>query len=764
MRKMRKSCAGQHIFPRGRIAGAQAERKARLFFRGFDRDFRMMLAHDQLADRKPQPRAAAGRVRLVRLVEALEQVREILRRNHRAVVFDRQAHVAADALRLKRERSALRQELDRVVHQIRDHLADSICIAAHEARVRQQIESDLKTLVDCLCTIARGGEPPLSIEPVSLADYAPRMAAPHRMDLMVSSMVKDGAWHCNQKCLHCYAANQPLSAVPELDTDQWLAVIEKCRNAGIPQLTFTGGEPTLRHDLVKLVQAAQWFVTRLNTNGRMLTSMMCKDLPAASLDAVQITFYSADADIHNALVGVDGYTDTLNGIKNALAADLNVSLNTPLCSLNRDYLSVVRFAHELGVRYLTCSGLIPAGNAESDASRILQGLGLGTELHYNDMATLDPRLKVKVLLAQALFGSPDLLMMDEPTNNLDIDAVNWLEDFLLDFEGTVIVVSHDRHFLNTICTHIVDIDYNKIKMYVGNYDFWYDASQLMQNLMKNQSKKNEEKAQELKEFISRFSANKSKSKQATARRKLLDKLTVEEMPASSRRYPWVAFSPDREVGKDILFVTDVSKTIDGVKVLDKVSFIVGHGDKIAFVGDNENAHTALFKILTGEMEPDEGTVKWGQTATFSYFPKDNTPYFQDNDDNLVEWLREFSPDPHESYLRGFLGRMLFSGDDVYKSVKVLSGGEKVRCMLSRMMMFGSNVLILDQPTNHLDLESITAVNNGLTAFKGIVLFASYDHEFVETVANRIMEFTPDGLIDRLSTYDEYLEWKQQNRK
>ena len=396
--------------------------------------------------------------------------------------------------------------------------------------------------------------------------------------------------------------------------------------------------------------------------------------------------------------------------------------------------------------------------AESDASRILQGLGLGTELHYNDMATLDARLKVKVLLAQALFGNPDILLLDEPTNNLDINAVNWLEDFLLDFEGTVIVVSHDRHFLNTICTHIVDIDYNKIKLYVGNYDFWYESSQLVQALIKNQNKRNEEKIKELQDFISRFSANKSKSKQATARRKLLDKLTVEEMPASSRRYPWVAFSPEREVGKDILFVTDVSKTIDGVKVLDKVSFIVGHDDKIAFVGDNENAHTALFKILTGELEPDEGTVKWGQTATYSYFPKDNTTFFEGHDENLVEWLREFSPDPHESYLRGFLGRMLFSGDDVYKSVKVLSGGEKVRCMLSRMMLSGANVLLLDQPTNHLDLESITAVNNGLEAVKCNVLFSSHDHQLVQTVANRIFDFTSDGkLIDRKMTYDEYLE-------
>ena len=361
-------------------------------------------------------------------------------------------------------------------------------------------------------------------------------------------------------------------------------------------------------------------------------------------------------------------------------------------------------------------------------------------------------------ILQALFGSPDLLMMDEPTNNLDIDAVNWLEDFLLDFPGTVIVVSHDRHFLNTVCTHIVDIDYNKIKMYVGNYDFWYESSQLVQQLIKNQNKRNEEKIKELQDFISRFSANKSKSKQATARRKLLDKLTVEEMPASSRRYPWVAFSPDREVGKDILFVTDVSKTIDGVKVLDKVSFIVGHGDKIAFVGDNENAHTALFKILAGEMEPDEGTVKWGQTATFSYFPKDNTPYFEGCEDNLVQWLRQYSNDPQEQYLRGFLGRMLFSGDEVYKPVKVLSGGEKVRCMLSRMMLSGANVLLLDQPTNHLDLESIAALNNGLEAVKCNVLVSSHDHQLIQTVCNRVFDFTAEGkLIDRMMSYDEYLE-------
>ena len=398
--------------------------------------------------------------------------------------------------------------------------------------------------------------------------------------------------------------------------------------------------------------------------------------------------------------------------------------------------------------------------AESDASRILQGLGVGTEFHSNDMATLDARLKVKVLLAQALFGNPDILLLDEPTNNLDINAVNWLEDFLLDFEGTVIVVSHDRHFLNTICTHIVDIDYNKIKMYVGNYDFWYDASQLMQNLMKNQSKKNEEKAQELKEFISRFSANKSKSKQATARRKLLDKLTVEEMPASSRRYPFVGFKMDREPGKEILAVEGLTKTVDGRKVLDNVSFRVNKGDKIAFVGEDEIATTTLFKILMEELEPDAGTFKWGTTITTSYFPLDNSAFFNDCDLNLVDWLGQYTADNAEegteSFKRSFLGRMLFSGDDVYKPVKVLSGGEKVRCMLSRMMLFGSNALVLDQPTNHLDLESITAVNNGLIDFKGVVLFASHDHEFVQTIANRVMEFVDGKLIDKMCTYDAYI--------
>ncbi len=381
------------------------------------------------------------------------------------------------------------------------------------------------------------------------------------------------------------------------------------------------------------------------------------------------------------------------------------------------------------------------------------------------MANMDGRLKVKVLLAQALFGNPDILMMDEPTNNLDINAINWLEDFLLDFDGTVIVVSHDRHFLNTICTHIVDIDYNKIKMYVGNYDFWYESSQLVQNLIKNQNKRNEEKIKELQSFIARFSANKSKSKQATARRKLLDKLTVEEMPASSRRYPWVGFKPDREVGKDILFVSDVSKTIDGVKVLDHVSFSVEHDDKIALVGDNELAQTTLFKILMGEMEPDEGTVKWGVTASQSYFPKDNSAYFNGIDLNLVDWLRQYSENKDETYLRGFLGRMLFSGEDVYKPVKVLSGGEKVRCMLSRMMLSGANVLLLDQPTNHLDLESIAALNNGLMDVKCNILLASHDHQMISSVCNRVFDFTGDGkLIDRKTSYDDYLTYITENKE
>ena len=400
--------------------------------------------------------------------------------------------------------------------------------------------------------------------------------------------------------------------------------------------------------------------------------------------------------------------------------------------------------------------------AESDASRILQGLGVPVELHNDRMADTDGRIKVKVLLAQALFGQPDIILLDEPTNNLDIESINWLENFILDYEdnGLVIVVSHDRHFLNTVCTHIVDIDYGKIRMYVGNYDFWYESSQLMQNLIRGKNKRNEEKIAELQAFISRFSANKAKSKQATARRRLLDKLSVEEMPASSRRYPFVGFTQEREVGKDILFVTDVSKTVDGVKLLDKVSFIVNRGDKIAFVGENEVAQTTMFKILMGELEPDEGTVKWGVSTSQSYFPKDNSEYFDGHDETLVDWLRQFSEKKDDVYLRGFLGRMLFSGEDVFKSVKVLSGGEKVRCMLSRMMLSGANVILLDQPTNHLDMESIQAVNKGLIAFPGNILLASHDHEMLQSVANRIIEFRPDGTIcDRLGTYDEYLEYQ-----
>ena len=398
--------------------------------------------------------------------------------------------------------------------------------------------------------------------------------------------------------------------------------------------------------------------------------------------------------------------------------------------------------------------------AESDVSRLIQGLGLSNDILYSEMSALTAKEKVKVLLAQALFGKPDIILLDEPTNHLDIQAIEWLEDFIMDCESLIIVVSHDRHFLNTVCTSIVDVDYGGIRMYVGNYEFWYESSQLMQRMIKDQNKKKEDKIRELQEFISRFSANKSKSKQATARRKLLDKLTVEEMPASSRRYPFVGFRMDREPGKEILAVEGLTKTVDGRKVLDNVSFRVNKGDKIAFVGEDEIAKTTLFKILMEELEPDEGTFKWGTTITTSYFPLDNSAFFNDCDLNLVDWLGQYTADNAEegteSFKRSFLGRMLFSGDDVFKPVKVLSGGEKVRCMLSRMMLFGSNVLILDQPTNHLDLESITAVNNGLIDFKGVVLFASHDHEFVQTVANRIMELVDGKLIDKMCTYDEYI--------
>ena len=398
--------------------------------------------------------------------------------------------------------------------------------------------------------------------------------------------------------------------------------------------------------------------------------------------------------------------------------------------------------------------------AESDAGRILQGLGVDTSLHQSLMKDLDPRLKVKVLLAQALFGHPDVVLLDEPTNNLDLASVVWLEDFLMDYEGTVLVVSHDRYFLNNVCTHIVDIDYGKIKMYVGNYDFWYESSQLVQKLLKDQNKKAEQKIQELQAFIARFSANKSKSRQATSRRRLLDKISVEEMPASGRRYPWVGFKADREPGKDRLFVTEVSKTVDGVKLLDKVSFIVGKEDKIALVGKNELAVTMLYKILMGEEEPDSGSVKWGASITPAYFPKDNNSFFENCELDLIDWMRQFSEDKRESYLRTFLGRMLFSGDDVYKPVKVLSGGEKVRCMLSKMMLSGANFLVFDQPTNHLDLESIAALNNGMEAFKQNIIFSCHDHQLTQTVANRIIEITDAGVIDRLCSYDEYMNLTQ----
>lgn len=396
--------------------------------------------------------------------------------------------------------------------------------------------------------------------------------------------------------------------------------------------------------------------------------------------------------------------------------------------------------------------------SESDASRLIQGLGLGTDILYSQMSSLTGKEKVKVLLAQALFGKPEIILLDEPTNGLDILAINWLEDFLLDYEGLTIVVSHDRHFLNTVCTNIVDVDYGKIKMYVGNYEFWYESSQMIQRMLKDQNKKNEDKIKELQNFIQRFSANKSKSKQATSRRKLLDKISVEEMPASSRRYPFVGFKMEREPGKEILTVDGISKTIDGVKVLNNVSFRLNKDDKIAFVGENEIANTTLFKILMEEMEPDEGTFKWGVSITESYFPKDNSEFFNDCDLDLVKWLGQYTEETTETFMRGFLGRMLFSGDDVFKAVKVLSGGEKVRCMLSRMMLFGANALVLDQPTNHLDLESITALNNGLIDFKGVLLFASHDHEFIQTIANRIIEIQEDGsIVDRYCSYDEFVE-------
>ena len=402
--------------------------------------------------------------------------------------------------------------------------------------------------------------------------------------------------------------------------------------------------------------------------------------------------------------------------------------------------------------------------AESNAASLLNGLGIDTEYHYSLLADLDGNQKVKVLLAKALFGNPDILLLDEPTNHLDLDAIAWLEEFLIDFENTVIVVSHDRYFLNKVCTHTADIDYGKIQLYAGNYDFWYESSQLLIKQMKEANKKKEEKIKELQEFISRFSANASKSKQATSRKRALEKIQLDDIRPSSRKYPYIDFRPEREIGNEVLTVEGLTKTINGEKVLDNISFIVGHDDKIAFVGSNELAKTTLFKILMGEMEPDAGTYKWGVTTSQAYFPKDNTEEF-DNDYTIVEWLTGYSPIKDVTYVRGFLGRMLFAGDDGVKKVKVLSGGEKVRCLLSKMMISGANCLILDEPTNHLDMESITALNNGLIKFPGVELFSCHDHQFVQTTANRIMEILPNGsMIDKITTYDEYLASDEMARK
>jgi ATPase subunit of ABC transporter with duplicated ATPase domains len=396
-------------------------------------------------------------------------------------------------------------------------------------------------------------------------------------------------------------------------------------------------------------------------------------------------------------------------------------------------------------------------DADTNAERLLMGLGIEKELHYKKMKELKGSEKVKVLLAQALFGEPDILLLDEPTNHIDFKAITWLEEFLINYEKTVIVVSHDRHFLNKVCTHMLDIDFGKAKLFVGNYDFWYESSQLALKLINDQNKKKEEKIKELQSFIARFSSNASKAKQATSRKKLLDKITIEDIQPSSRRYPFVGFNPEREAGKDILMVEGISKTIDGVKVLNNVTFTVGKGDKIIILGKNEIARTTLFKILMGELEPDEGTYKWGVTTSRSYLPKDNSKFFEDIELNLIDWLRQFSEDKAESFIRGFLGKMLFSNDEPLKMAKVLSGGEKVRCMFSKLMLSGANVLLLDEPTNHLDLESIQAVNNGLIAFTGTMLFTSHDHKFIQSIANRVIEITPQGIFDKKVTFDEYIE-------
>ena len=425
------------------------------------------------------------------------------------------------------------------------------------------------------------------------------------------------------------------------------------------------------------------------------------------------------------------------------------------------------FTDEDGIRASELEGEFAEMNgweAESDAAMLLNGLGIETDLHYAQMADLNGSQKVKVLLAQALFGNPDILLLDEPTNHLDLDAIEWLEEFLINFDNTVTVVSHDRYFLNKVCTHIADIDYGKIQLYAGNYDFWYESSQLLIKQMKEANRKKEEKIKELQEFISRFSANASKSKQATSRKRALEKIQLDEIRPSSRKYPYIDFRPNREIGNEVLMVEGLSKTIDGVKILDNISFTLGREDKVAFVGGNERAKTVLFQILMGEMEPDEGTYKWGVTTSQSYFPKDNTKEF-DNDLTIADWLTGYSEIKDATYVRGFLGRMLFPGEDGVKKVRVLSGGEKVRCLLSKMMISGANVLIFDEPTNHLDMESITALNNGMIKFPGVILFASHDHQIVQTTANRIMEILPNGaMIDKITTYDEYLANDEMARK
>ena len=425
------------------------------------------------------------------------------------------------------------------------------------------------------------------------------------------------------------------------------------------------------------------------------------------------------------------------------------------------------FTDEDGIRASELEGEFAEMNgweAESDAATLLNGLGVDTEFHYTQMADLTGSMKVKVLLAQALFGNPDILLLDEPTNHLDLPAIEWLEEFLINFDNTVIVVSHDRYFLNKVCTHTADIDYGKIQLYAGNYDFWFESSQLLIKQMKEANKKKEEKIKELQEFISRFSANASKSKQATSRKRALEKIQLDDMRPSSRNYPYIDFRPNREIGNEVLMVENLSKTIDGVKVLDNISFTLGREDKVAFVGANEQAITTFFKILTGEMEPDEGNYKWGVTTSQAYFPKDNTQEF-DNDLTITDWLTQYSEIKDATYVRGFLGRMLFPGEDGVKRVRVLSGGEKVRCLLSKMMISGANILILDEPTNHLDMESITALNNGLIKFPGVILFTSHDHQFVQTTANRIMEILPNGkLVDKITTYDEYLASDEMAKK